>query len=73
MKKIIILFLIVGLGLTASCDYASYKKGKDAEKGKVENSTKESSEESAPMENSSTENAPMENSSTENKSMDASK
>ena len=52
MRQGIILFLALGLGLTASCDYSSYRKSKDAEKGKMESSTQENSIESSTQENS---------------------
>ena len=47
MRKTIILCLMVGLGLTASCDYSSYRKSKDAEKENSESSTQKNSEENS--------------------------
>ena len=41
MKNISIMCLLVALGLTISCDYSSYRKDKEAEKGKTENMAQE--------------------------------
>ena len=43
---------MIGLILTTSCDYSSYRKNKEAEKGKTENTAQEKSEETNSMDTS---------------------